>query len=169
MEKEIKEIKKVPDDASIKNACNNGKLQAIGKVVTAWKVTTYTDGTEKKEAVSYVVHARDVLDKEEMSSFRKGVKAIVNLDTLQGVKNLLELFDVATDNAEPARNYLERLFVTTLKSGNGIATRSQTFKEDSIIPVLQMAERGRFETTRFVRKPKKEATLTKEELDYLEI
>ena len=167
MKKEVKEVKRIAEIESVKEACLNGRLQAIGKTVTGWKVTTYTDDTTDKEEIKYMVHARDVLDKEETALFRKGVKDIVECRTQAGVESLLTLFNVSTDNVAQVERYLDKLFITTLKSSNGISTRSQTYKEDSIVPVLQMAARNEFPTSRFIRKPHERKEYTKEELAFL--
>ena len=167
MKKEVKEVKRIADTESVKEACKNGRLQAIGKNVTGWKVTTYTDDTTDKEEIKYMVHARDVLDKEEMPLFRKGIKDIVECRTQEGVETLLSLFGVETDNVEQAERYLDKLFMTTMKSSNGIATRASTYKEDSIVPILQMAARNEFPTSRFIRKPRERKEYTKEELAFL--
>lgn len=163
MKKEVKEVKRIADVASLEEACMNGSLQAIGKTVTGWKVTTYTDGSTDKEEIKYTVRARDVLDKEKMPLFRKGIKDIVECRTQEGIRSLLDLFGVAMDNAEQANRYIDKLFMTTLKSSNGIATRTNTYKEDSVIPILQMAARNEFPTSRFIRKPR-EQKYTEEDL-----
>lgn len=164
--KEVKKVTKVPNEASLKTVCEEGKLQAIGKTVSGWKVTTCTDGTTDKEEIRYTVHARDVLDKEEMTLFRKGIKDIVECNMEQGVESLLTLFNVSTDNTSYVIKYLDMLFtfMTLLKSTNGIVTRRGTYKEDSIVPILQMAARNEFPTSRFVRKPRELKKYTEEDL-----
>lgn len=165
--KEVKKVVRIPDESSLKEACTNGRLQAIGKIVVGWKVTIYTDGTEDKEEINYMVHARDVLDKEEMSLFRKGIKAIVECRTQEGVETLLTLFGVATDNVEQAERYLDRFFPPMPSLKPRILTRADIYKEDTVVPILQMAARNEFPTTRFIRKPRERKKYTKEELAFL--
>lgn len=164
MIKEVKEVKRIPDAESVKEACYNGKLQAIGKTITGWKVTIYADGTTDKEVIHYTVRAKDVLSKEEMTDFRKAIRSIVNYR--EGIEKLFTMFNISANSFVGVERYLDGLFRTPFESTNGTAI--QTCKEDSVVSVLQMAERGVFETTRYVRRPKPEKKeLTKEELDFI--